>query len=70
MVHQRGSGDRRNQLHLHLVSEVVHQRIEKELTVIRDKGYADYFLVVDEIVRQAPRTCGRGSAAASTSPAA
>ena len=41
------------------------QRIEKELTVIRDKGYADYFLVVDEIVRQAPRTCGRGSAAAS-----
>ncbi len=45
--------------------EVVKQRIEKELTVIRDKGYADYFLVVDEIVRQAPRTCGRGSAAAS-----
>ena len=47
------------------VSEVVTQRIEKELTVIREKGYADYFLVVDEIVRQAPRTCGRGSAAAS-----
>ena len=47
------------------VSDVVTQRIEKELTVIRDKGYADYFLVVDEIVRQAPRTCGRGSAAAS-----
>ena len=45
--------------------EPVTQRIEKELTVIRDKGYADYFLVVDEIVRQAPRTCGRGSAAAS-----
>ena len=45
--------------------ELVKQRIEKELTVIRDKGYADYFLVVDEIVRQAPRTCGRGSAAAS-----
>ncbi len=44
---------------------VVRERIEKELTVIRDKGYADYFLVVDEIVRQAPRTCGRGSAAAS-----
>ena len=47
------------------LSEVVTQRIEKELTVIREKGYADYFLVVDEIVRQAPRTCGRGSAAAS-----
>ena len=47
------------------LSPVVRERIEKELMVIRDKGYADYFLVVDEIVRQAPRTCGRGSAAAS-----
>ncbi|HMI38777.1 MAG TPA: DNA polymerase III subunit alpha [Nitrospiraceae bacterium] len=47
------------------LSGVVTQRIEKELSVIREKGYADYFLVVDEIVRQAPRTCGRGSAAAS-----
>ncbi len=47
------------------LSRAVLQRIEKELGVIRDKGYADYFLVVDEIVRQAPRTCGRGSAAAS-----
>jgi error-prone DNA polymerase len=47
------------------VPEIVKQRIETELAVIRDKGYADYFLVVDEIVRQAPRTCGRGSAAAS-----
>jgi error-prone DNA polymerase len=45
--------------------DVVTQRMEKELTVIREKGYAEYFLVVDEIVRQAPRTCGRGSAAAS-----
>ena len=33
--------------------------------MIRDKGYADYFLVVEEIVGHAPRTCGRGSAAAS-----
>ena len=47
------------------IPEIVTKRIEKELTVIREKGYADYFLVVDEIVRQAPRTCGRGSAAAS-----
>jgi len=45
--------------------DVVKQRIEKELRIIREKGYADYFLIVDEIVRQAPRTCGRGSAAAS-----
>jgi len=47
------------------LSAIVRERIEKELAVIREKGYADYFLVVDEIVRQAPRTCGRGSAAAS-----
>ena len=47
------------------LSTAVTERIEKELTVICEKGYADYFLVVDEIVRQAPRTCGRGSAAAS-----
>jgi len=47
------------------LTPAVRQRIEQELTVIRDKGYADYFLVVEEIVRQAPRTCGRGSAAAS-----
>ncbi|MEO7861225.1 MAG: DNA polymerase III subunit alpha [Nitrospirales bacterium] len=47
------------------LTSVVTDRIERELGVIRDKGYAHYFLVVDEIVRQAPRTCGRGSAAAS-----
>ena len=47
------------------LSVIVRQRVEKELAVIRQKGYAEYFLVVDEIVRQAPRTCGRGSAAAS-----
>ncbi|TKB79520.1 MAG: DNA polymerase III subunit alpha [Nitrospira sp.] len=47
------------------LSVLVRERIEKELVVIRDKGYADYFLAVDEIVRQAPHTCGRGSAAAS-----
>ncbi len=46
-------------------SSAVIDRIEHELKVIREKGYAHYFLVVDEIVRQAPRTCGRGSAAAS-----
>ncbi|MDH5698898.1 MAG: DNA polymerase III subunit alpha [Nitrospirota bacterium] len=47
------------------LTPVVTDRIERELGVIRDKSYAHYFLVVDEIVRQAPRTCGRGSAAAS-----
>jgi error-prone DNA polymerase len=47
------------------LSPMVSARIEHELAVIRDKRYADYFLVVEEIVREAPRTCGRGSAAAS-----
>lgn len=40
-------------------------RIEHELAIIRQKRFADYFLVVEDIVRQAPRTCGRGSVAAS-----
>ena len=48
-----------------VISSPVTARIEHELAVIHDKGYAHYFLVVDDIVRQAPRTCGRGSAAAS-----
>ncbi len=43
----------------------VGQRLEYELKVIREKGFTHYFLVVDDIVRQAPRTCGRGSVAAS-----
>jgi error-prone DNA polymerase len=43
----------------------VRQRIGHELAIIRSKRFAHYFLVVDEIVRHAPLTCGRGSAAAS-----
>jgi error-prone DNA polymerase len=48
-----------------VVSKEVCDRIEKELAIIRGKHFAHYFLVVEEIVRQAPRTCGRGSVAAS-----
>ncbi|GKS57190.1 DNA-directed DNA polymerase [Nitrospira sp.] len=47
------------------VSPTIRARIEHELAIIQDKRFADYFLVVQEIVRQAPRTCGRGSVAAS-----
>lgn len=47
------------------LSAEVRERIEHELSVIEEKGFADYFLVVQDIVMQAPRTCGRGSAAAS-----
>ncbi|KAA0225160.1 DNA polymerase III subunit alpha [candidate division KSB1 bacterium] len=43
----------------------VRERMEHELKVIISKGFADYFLVVREIVQQSPRTCGRGSVAAS-----
>jgi error-prone DNA polymerase len=40
-------------------------RLHKELAIIRDKGFAHYFLVVGELAGRSPRTCGRGSAAAS-----
>ncbi|MCG8633114.1 MAG: DNA polymerase III subunit alpha, partial [Desulfobacterales bacterium] len=43
----------------------VIQRIEHELTVIREKNFSTYFLVVENIVKQASRICGRGSGAAS-----
>lgn len=44
---------------------VVLRRIDYELGIINQKGFADYFLTVRDIARQASRTCGRGSAAAS-----
>ena len=47
------------------ITQTIRGRIEKELAIIRHKRFAHYFLVVEEIVRQAPRTCGRGSVAAS-----
>ena len=47
------------------LSESVVKRLEHELAIIRDKGFAPYFLVVRDIVRQSARSCGRGSAAAS-----
>jgi error-prone DNA polymerase len=43
----------------------VVSRLEHELRIIIDKGFAPYFLVVQEIVRRYPRICGRGSGAAS-----
>ncbi len=47
------------------LSEAVVTRLNYELELIEKKGFSDYFLVVDDIVRQSPRTCGRGSGAAS-----
>ncbi len=43
----------------------VSLRLDKELAIIRDKGFSSYFLVVRDIVALCPRTCGRGSAASS-----
>ncbi|MBI2058858.1 MAG: DNA polymerase III subunit alpha [Nitrospirae bacterium] len=40
-------------------------RLRRELEIIRDKGFAGYFLIVRDIVRRATRSCGRGSGAAS-----
>jgi len=43
----------------------VQARLDYELSIIRQKGFSAYFLVVWDIVSRWPRTCGRGSAAAS-----
>jgi error-prone DNA polymerase len=43
----------------------VRRRLAYELDIIRAKGFASYFLVVNDIVSHTPRTCGRGSSAAS-----
>ncbi len=47
------------------LSDSVVKRLEHELAIIKAKDFASYFLVVQDIVRQSARTCGRGSAAAS-----
>ncbi len=47
-----------------LPGEVI-TRIEHELTIISQKNFCGYFLVVQDIVQRATRICGRGSGAAS-----
>jgi DNA polymerase-3 subunit alpha/error-prone DNA polymerase len=47
------------------LSEAVVERLEHELRSIADMGFAAYFLIVRDIVTHSPRTCGRGSGAAS-----
>ena len=41
------------------------QRLEVELDLVERKGFVDYFLIVRDLIEGFPRTCGRGSAAAS-----
>ena len=43
----------------------VRERVAHEMRIIREKGFAPYFLVVADITKKANRSCGRGSAAAS-----
>ena len=43
----------------------VHLRLQREMDLILRKGYGGYFLTMQAITRNASRTCGRGSGAAS-----
>jgi DNA polymerase-3 subunit alpha/error-prone DNA polymerase len=45
--------------------EAVVERLENELRSITGMGFAAYFLIVQNIIQHSPRTCGRGSGAAS-----
>lgn len=47
------------------ISAKVRERADYELDMIRRKGFSNCFLVVEDVVRHFPLTCGRGSAAAS-----
>jgi len=47
------------------LAEPVVERIEHELRIVAEMGFAAYFLVVHDIVSRGGRTCGRGSGAAS-----
>jgi error-prone DNA polymerase len=50
-----------------VISDAVRLQVERELAIIREMRYADYFLIVADIVDAAKAmripTCGRGSAA-------
>ncbi|HET9066619.1 MAG TPA: DNA polymerase III subunit alpha [Gemmatimonadales bacterium] len=45
------------------LAPITRDRIEHELDIIGMKGFADYFLVVRDIVQHGPTHCGRGSVA-------
>jgi DNA-directed DNA polymerase III PolC len=45
------------------IAPVTGERLERELEIIGQKGFADYFLVVKDIVEHGPTHCGRGSVA-------
>ncbi|HET6579045.1 MAG TPA: PHP domain-containing protein, partial [Gemmatimonadales bacterium] len=45
------------------IAPVTRDRLEHELRIIGTQGFADYFLVVRDIVEHGPTHCGRGSVA-------
>ena len=45
------------------IAPVTRDRLEQELAIIGLKEFADYFLVVHDIVQHGPTHCGRGSVA-------
>jgi error-prone DNA polymerase len=45
------------------IAPVTRDRLEHELAIIGQKQFADYFLVVNDIVQNGPTHCGRGSVA-------
>ncbi|HEY9383583.1 MAG TPA: DNA polymerase III subunit alpha, partial [Gemmatimonadales bacterium] len=45
------------------IAPITRDRLEHELAIIGMKGFADYFLVVRDIVANGPTHCGRGSVA-------
>jgi len=47
------------------INDLIQSRIEYELELITQKGFAPYFLIVEDIIIQTQSTIGRGSAAAS-----
>jgi len=47
------------------ITRQVRERVAHEMEIIRQKGFAPYFLVVADITKRCGRSCGRGSAAAS-----
>lgn len=49
----------------HTLPGKVISRIDRELAIISQKNFCQYFLVVQNIVKRASRICGRGSGAAS-----
>lgn len=47
------------------LTDEIRRRLDYEMAIIEPKGFAEVFLLAEQIARRATLTCGRGSAAAS-----